>query len=117
WLYLATNEQSYLDQALKAVEEWPKDWDYTFTMSWDNTFFASQILLARITKEKRFIESTERNLDYWTTGLVQNGKVERITYTPGGLAWLDQWGSLRYTANAAFLAFVYADWVSDQEKK
>ncbi|WP_345807457.1 glycoside hydrolase family 9 protein [Bacillus pumilus] len=117
WLYLATNEETYLNQALKAVEEWPKDWDYTFTMSWDNTFFASQILLARITKENRFIESTERNLDYWTTGFVQNGKVERITYTPGGLAWLDQWGSLRYTANAAFLAFVYADWVSDKEKK
>ncbi|MCU0155406.1 glycoside hydrolase family 9 protein [Bacillus safensis] len=117
WLYLATNEETYLNKALKAVEEWPKDWDYTFTMSWDNTFFASQILLARITKENRFIESTERNLDYWTTGLVQNGKVERITYTPGGLAWLDQWGSLRYAANAAFLAFVYADWVSDQEKK
>lgn len=117
WLYLATNEETYLNQALKAVEEWPKDWDYTFTMSWDNTFFASQILLARITKENRFIESTERNLDYWTTGFVQNGKVERITYTPGGLAWLDQWGSLRYTANAAFLAFVYADWVSDKEKR
>lgn len=80
-------------------------------------FFASQILLARITKENRFIESTERNLDYWTTGFVQNGKVERITYTPYGLAWLDQWGSLRYTANAAFLAFVYADWVSDEEKR
>lgn len=38
WLYLATNEETYLNQALKAVEEWPKDWDYTFTMSWDNTF-------------------------------------------------------------------------------
>ncbi|MGE6631437.1 glycoside hydrolase family 9 protein [Bacillus sp. NPDC077027] len=117
WLYLATNEQTYLDQALKAVDEWPKNWDYTYTMSWDNTFFASQILLARITKEQRFIDSTERNLDYWSTGLVRNGQTERIKYTPGGLAWLDQWGSLRYAANAAFLAFVYADWISDQAKK
>ncbi|MGA3882227.1 glycoside hydrolase family 9 protein, partial [Bacillus pumilus] len=31
WLFLATNEETYLKQALKAVEEWPKDWDYTFT--------------------------------------------------------------------------------------
>ncbi|MCA1992901.1 MAG: glycoside hydrolase family 9 protein, partial [Coleofasciculus sp. S288] len=34
-------------------------------------------------------------------------------YTNGGLAWLDQWGSLRYSANTAFLAGVYSDTVKD----
>lgn len=44
------------------------------------------------------------------------GTSDRVAYTPGGLAHLDQWGALRYAANQAFLAFVYADWVSDPVK-
>ncbi|GFH33013.1 endoglucanase, partial [Haematococcus lacustris] len=31
-----------------------------------------------------------------------------MCYTPGGLAWLTQWGSLRHTSNIALLAAVYA---------
>lgn len=31
-----------------------------------------------------------------------------IQYTPGGLAWLRQWGPLRYTANTAFVGLVFA---------
>jgi len=44
----------------------------------------------------------EKNLDFWLPG-------GGITYTPGGLAWLSPWGSLRYASTAAFLAFVWAD--------
>lgn len=33
---------------------------------------------------------------------------EMVQYTPGGLAWSQDWGSLRMAANAAFLAVVYA---------
>ena len=44
----------------------------------------------------------EKNLDFW----MPDGS---ITYTPGGLAWLSQWGSLRYATTAAFLAFVWSD--------
>jgi len=46
----------------------------------------------------------ERHLDYWTVG-VDNS---RIKYTPKGLAWLNNWGSLRYATTTAFLAAVYA---------
>jgi hypothetical protein len=31
-----------------------------------------------------------------------------LSYTPGGLAWLSQWGSLRYSTTAAFLAFIWS---------
>ena len=41
-------------------------------------------------------------LDSWVTG---SGQVQ---YTPAGLAFGQDWGSLRMTANAAFLAEVYA---------
>lgn len=124
WLYLATNDNAYLSKAMAAADRWSTsggsaNWPYTWTQGWDSKHYGAQILLARITSSlnmpeaTKFIQSTERNLDYWTVGT--NGG--RVTYTPGGLAWLDQWGSLRYTANAAFIAFVYSDWVSDPVKK
>lgn len=45
-----------------------------------------------------------RWLNFWTVG--QDGR--RIQTTRGGLAWLDQWGSLRYAANTAILALIAA---------
>ena len=55
----------------------------------------------------------ERWLNYWTVGV----SGQRVTYTPGGLAWLDQWGALRYAANTAFCAGVYADRVADPDAR
>jgi len=44
----------------------------------------------------------ETTLSSWVTG------DDTVHYSPGGLAWAQDWGSLRMTANAAFLAVVYA---------
>ncbi len=63
--------------------------------------------MAKLTGEAQYKQNTERFLDYWSTGY--NG--QRVTYTPGGLAWISRWGSLRYTANTAFLALIYSDWL------
>lgn len=119
WLYLATGEQTYLDKATAASNLWGTnqagDWGYQWTQSWDDKHYGAQLLLSRITGDPKFIQSTERNMQFWTTGV--NGTSDRVAYTPGGLAHLDQWGALRYAANQAFMAFVYADWVSDPVKK
>ncbi|QMV43201.1 endoglucanase [Cohnella cholangitidis] len=120
WLYLATNNSAYLTKAIAASNNWGKEgqstnWGYKWTHAWDDKHYGAQLLLARITNDASFITSTERNLDYWTSGVPGTG--ERITYSPGGLAWLDTWGSLRYSMNASFLAFVYSDWVTDTAKK
>lgn len=48
------------------------------------------------------MRQVESVLGSWVTG---DGQVQ---YTPAGLAWAQDWGSLRMTANAAFLAVVYA---------
>ncbi len=37
-----------------------------------------------------------------------------VTYTPGGLAWANQWGSLRFVGNAAMIASVYAKNVASE---
>lgn len=113
-----------MSKAIAATNQWSSsggaaNWPYTWTQGWDTKNYGAQILLARITSSLNmpeaasFIQSTERNLDYWSVGT--NG--QRVRYTPGGLAWLDQWGSLRYAANASFISFVYSDWVSDPVKK
>ena len=112
WLYQATSEQSYLATAEQgyaqiANEPGKSVKGYTWTHNWDDKSYGSFVLLARITGTQKYRTDAERWLDYWTSGY--NG--ERIRYTPGGLAWLDQWGPLRYAANTAFLAFVYSDWL------
>ncbi|PZD96207.1 endoglucanase [Paenibacillus sambharensis] len=119
WLYMATEDDAYLQKAVQSVNEWGTDgqtpyWGYKWTHAWDDVHYGAQLLLARLTGDSRFVQSTERNLDYWSSGTSQG---ERIRYTPGGLAYLDQWGALRYAANASFLAFVYSDWVEDPVKK
>ncbi len=118
WLYLATGEQNYLDKAVASTDDWGTEgqtpyWGYKWTHAWDDKHYGAQLLLAQITEDPRFIESTERNLDFWTSGTTDTG--ERITYSPGGLAWLDSWGALRYAANASFLAFVYSDWLDSRD--
>lgn len=119
WLYLATDDQNYLNKAIAASDLWGTNqsgqWGYQWTQSWDDKHYGAQLLLSRITEQNKFIQSTERNMQYWTTGV--GGTSDRVAYTPGGLAHLDQWGALRYSANQAFLAFVYSDWVSDPVKK
>jgi len=80
----------------------------------DDVTYGTYLLLARIKNDNgKYKEAIERHLDWWTTGY--NG--ERITYTPKGLAWLDQWGSLRYATTTAFLACVYSDWENGDKEK
>ncbi len=120
WLYLATGDDTYLSKAESYVPNLNKQGyatdapiEYKWGHCWDDKKYGALLMLAKITGKQLYVEATERHLDWWTVGY--NG--ERITYTPGGLAWLDTWGSLRYSANTAFLAAVYGDWVQDATKK
>ncbi|MBY9005506.1 MAG: glycoside hydrolase family 9 protein [Candidatus Lokiarchaeota archaeon] len=106
-LYMKTGDNSYLTQAEEAAQNWNLQgqesyWEYQWGHSWDDMHYIAQLLLARITGKQEYIDSVERNLDWWMPG-------GGITYSPGGLAWLDSWGALRYAANTAFLAFMWAD--------
>lgn len=115
WLYLATNDVDYLNQAEAYVSHWSTEQQtdiigYKWAHCWDDVHYGTQILLAKITNKDIYKESSERNLDYWTTGYDAGYAVQRIKYTKDGLAFLDNWGSLRYAETMAFLAGVYADW-------
>lgn len=104
WLAKATGESSYLDRSAKIFSEHLRRMNWHGTQSWDDKKYGTAILLAQLTGRKEYIDRLSRWLDFWTDG--DGGS--RVNRTPGGLAWLDQWGSLRYAANTAFLALIYA---------
>ncbi|MFZ5542059.1 MAG: glycoside hydrolase family 9 protein [Pseudomonadota bacterium] len=119
WLHRATGETSYLAKAEAFVDQFGTEGQsshlpYKWTHDWDSKHYGVYVLLAEATGKPRYVNAIERNLDYWTTG-TDTG--EKVTTTPGGLAWLSQWGSLRYAMNASFIALVYADVVADPAKK
>lgn len=114
WIYRATDETVYLTKAKEYSKYWSKEGQtdniaYTWAHCWDDVHYGAELLIAQYDTSSDsaiYKKAIENNLDYWSTG--KNG--ERVPYTPKGLAWRDQWGSLRYSANQSFLASVYANW-------
>ena len=105
WLYRATGDAAYLTKAQSYYPNMSQD--FKWTQNWDDKSYGSRVLLAMLTGNATYRQGVEQWLDYWTIGT----SGQRVRYTPGGLAWLDQWGSLRYTANTAFIALLYSDWL------
>lgn len=104
WLAKATGEAAYLEKAERIFAEFLRPTGWRGTQSWDDKKYGVALLLAELTGKRGYRQQVGKWLDDWTDG---DGGA-RVTRTTGGLAWLDQWGSLRYAANTAFLAFLYA---------
>ena len=102
WLYLATNDKTYLTAAETYLEKTNYLTDFHWTYCWDDSKFAALLKLAQITGKTSYVTLVERQLDWWMKG-------GGITYTPGGLPWLDSWGVLRYANTQAFMASLWAD--------
>ena len=111
WLYMATGEQKYLDLCKNdyisnlGKEEQSSELKYTWGMCWDDVMQGGVLLYAINTGDSQWKDQFTKHLEYWTTGY--GGK--QITYTPDGLPWLFQWGSLRHATTTAFLAYVAVD--------
>jgi endoglucanase len=110
WLYRATNDVAYLTNAEMAYDLVGNEGQtaykpFKWTLNWDDKINGCYPLLAKLTGKPKYYTDAERNLDFWTDGF----EGQKVAYTPGGLAWLAQWGSLRYASNASFLALCYGD--------
>lgn len=118
WLYRATRNTSYLTKAQTYYNHLGNQGGsnvkaYKWTHNWDDKSYGSYVLMAMLTNGANYRADAERWLNWWTVGGTEHGADgTRVTYSPGGQAWLDRWGSLRYTANTAFIAAVYADWLA-----
>ncbi|MEL6501703.1 MAG: glycoside hydrolase family 9 protein [Cyanobacteria bacterium J06623_1] len=98
--YLAKAEAEYLNMS--------KPYDYTY--QFDDKSYGAYVLLAQATGKLEYQKRAEAWLDYWTIGY----QGRRITYSPGGLAFLVKWASLPLSANTSFVAFIYSDWLKSQ---
>lgn len=111
WLYKATSNSTYLTAAIQAYSQLSTTSggvkSYQWTQAWDDKSYGSYVLMAQLTGDSQYRADAERWLDYWSTGY--NG--QRVPYTSGGLAQLDQWGANRYAANTAWIALVYSDYL------
>ncbi len=106
WLYIATGDNGYLDKAKRYVAN-ANDAKY-WSQNWDNVSNGVNLLLSQITGETKYTNDIETNLNYWLHG---------IKYTTGGLAFLDRWGSLRYSSTASFMALLYAQGLDNTQKR
>ncbi|MEM6613236.1 MAG: glycoside hydrolase family 9 protein [Cyanobacteria bacterium P01_C01_bin.72] len=113
WLHKAKQAQgdnsgAYLAKAEAEYINMTKPYDYTY--QFDDKSYGTYVLLAQATGKPEYQKRAEAWLDYWTIG--HQGR--RITYSPGGLAFLVKWASLPLSANTSFVAFIYSDWLKSQ---
>ncbi len=98
WLYKATGDSDYLDKSKQYLSE--TSGDYKWAHCWDDVSYGTALMLAIETGEQTYKDRIEKHFNFW---------LNEIKYTPKGLAWLDQWGALRYSTTTAYLMAVYAD--------
>ncbi|GEM_PF-3109139 len=97
WLYKATGETKYLQDAQKYMEK--KKNDVYWAMSWDNVSVLAAYLLYNTTDDSQYSDIVKNHLN----------AVMKQEKTDGGLTFFLQWGSLRYAANGAFVSLLYAN--------
>ncbi|XP_021345983.1 uncharacterized protein LOC110445615 [Mizuhopecten yessoensis] len=98
-LYKVTGKLEYLEQAetIFIQSQNKKPWSF----SWDDKTVGCQVLLFEATGKAVYRNLVASFLQSYMAG----GDVH---HTPKGLAWRDQWGALRYSANSAFIALMAA---------
>lgn len=94
WLYLATNDQKYLNDATQLYDQLGLNWVAT-AFDWDCKVPGVQVLLYKLTQDNKYKENAEKFVDYL---------LNKAKRTPKGLVLLREWGSLRHAANVAFIA-------------
>lgn len=123
WLYIATNQQSYLNDIvaadssgnytgyLKAIITASGDnWQNIWVHSWDSVWGGMFAKLAPIMNTDQFWYFTRWNLEYWSGGSIPHLDSSDTNYlapTPGGFGVINTWGSCRYNTAAQLCALVY----------
>lgn len=130
WLYKGMEAQksgsgaSYLNKAKEYYNGIGKEANqsvhkYKWAHCWDDQSFGCYILMSQIDPTNaEYSQDAERWLNWWTVGGTEhNADGTKISYTPGGHAKLDSWGSFRYASTTALFAFAYSDKLADAAKK
>ena len=95
WIALASGERAYADEAAGwLADAWKHETErwYYYVSNWNNMAWNAQLLLARVTGDAKLVAGTRAFLDGWRLG-------RAVNVTRGGLAYADDWGTLRNSAN------------------
>lgn len=101
WLAVRTGNDEYSKASERYLEQYVANGAPWKLPSWDNGYHYALLLAAR--NNPRLRANVSGITDAWMRG------TDGIVYTPGGLAWSFEWGSLRHTANGAFFALAHAN--------
>ncbi len=107
WLYMATEEKEYLQEAIEFGYKLDKDSIY-WPLNWGDKDNAVFLLLAILTDSSYFQNLIKKHLYYW---------MKKAKRTKGGLIFADKWGSLQYAANLAFISLIYSDFTPYEKDK
>lgn len=108
WLYIATGNNDYLKKAESYIPNLDKELGdstqlkYTWSHCWDDVMQGAMLLYAMNTNDSKYIAHVEKHLKYLAN---DTKKIE------GKLAYMDNWGCLRYAVSAAFISAVACDTV------
>jgi endoglucanase len=113
WLHKAKQAQGgdsgeYLAKAEAEYVQMSKPYNYTH--QFDDKSYGNYVLLAQATGKEEYRQQAAAWLDFWTVGY----QGDKISYTPGGLAFLVEWASAVLSANTSFVGFIYSDWLKSQ---
>merc|ERR1712062_964666 len=79
-----------------------------WAFSWDDKNAGAQLMMYILTSDSQYSGHVTGFLNSWKPG-------GGLTYTPGGLAWRDTWGPLRYTGNTMAIALIAAKYGIDTQ--
>ncbi|KAK5580349.1 hypothetical protein RB653_000365 [Dictyostelium firmibasis] len=99
WLYKATKNQTYMNNA--ALYYTYGNVQYANEFSWDDKGVGTSLLLYQLSSDSKYKTNLENSFNNWLPG-------GGVKYTPGGLAWLREWGPCRYSLVMGFLQSVYS---------
>ncbi|MBN2737384.1 MAG: glycoside hydrolase family 9 protein [Spirochaetales bacterium] len=120
WLFLCTEDTHYIDETFKYLDYYAPS---TWTHCWNDVWAGVMCLMGAIDDahdansqafEDHYKEVTGKSpyeeIDFWSQiAKLADGWAsgQNVTVTPGGYAFLNQWGSARYNTATQLCALVY----------
>ncbi|CAO2828594.1 unnamed protein product [Amaranthus hypochondriacus] len=119
WLYKATQNEDYLNYALKNAHSFGGvTWSIS-EFSWDVKFAGLQIFAAtqllddgKHEQQRKILQQYESKARYYLCScLNKNNNGTNVERTPGGLLFIRQWNNMQYVSSATFLITIYSDFL------
>ena len=92
-MYKATGEDYFKDKAVGFFNEFGLEYTYLWGFSWETKVLGAHILLHDITGEDKYRNLVDSAINYY---------LYEAPYTPQGLMFISDWGSLRASTNVWF---------------